>query len=97
MTKALWKSGETKRDKQERRLEKQKARANYRMHYDLAYDGGGSEFDEYYKTVLGARIAAFFHLHIRSWGGSAELYPHPMPIPVRHRRPHPSHMKKGKK
>lgn len=96
MTKALWRSGETKKERRERALQKKTDRSNYRVHYDVAYDGGGSEFDEYYKTKLGARISAFFHLHFRSWGGSAELYPHPMPVPVRHRRP-ASFAKKGKK
>jgi hypothetical protein len=84
MSNVLWRSGWAKKQKRDRKRAKQKARANYRVHYNVAYDGGGSEFDEYYKTKLGARIATFFHLHVRSWGGSAELYPHPMPIPARH-------------
>jgi hypothetical protein len=81
---ALWRSSDKKQARHERRRLKKMARANYRVEYDLAYDGGGSAFEEYYKTALGARVAAFIHLHIRSWGGSAELYPHPTPIPVRH-------------
>jgi len=44
------------------------------MEYNLAYDGGGSRFDVYYRTAFGARWSAFWHLHFRSWGGSARLY-----------------------
>lgn len=95
MSKPLWSSGDSKSRKQQRRLEKKMARANFRVHYDLAYDGGGSEFDEYYKTKWGAWISALIHIHVRSWGGTADLYPHPMPVPVRHRRP--ADQKKGKK
>lgn len=84
MSNSLWRSSDKKQAKHDRWREKRMARANYRMEYDLAYDGGGSTFSEYYKTELGARVSAFFHLHFRSWGGSAELYPHPMPQPIRH-------------
>ena len=76
----LWSSSDKKEAKVKRRRERRMARANYRMEYDLAYDGGGSAFNEYYKTRWGARIAAFFHLHVLSWGGSAELFPYPSPV-----------------
>lgn len=71
------------------RLKRKMARSNFRMHYDLAFDGGGSAFDEYYRTLVGARVSAFFWIHFCSWGGSAKLYPHPEPLPAynpRHRR-----------
>ena len=86
MVKPLWVAGESKKRKQARRLRKKMARSNYRIRYDLAFDGGGSVFDEYYKTRTGALISSFFWRHVRSWGGSAYLYPHPMPVPVRHQK-----------
>jgi len=86
MSEVLWRSSDKKQARKDRRRQKKMARSHFRMNYDLAYDGGGSVFDEYYKTELGARISAFFHLHFRSWGGSAELYPHPAPEPIRHMR-----------
>lgn len=42
--------------------------------FDLAYDGGGSRWTGYYRTRLGARISAWWHYHIASWGGSAVLF-----------------------
>lgn len=84
MSEALWRSSDKKNAKHKRRRARKKRVANYRVEYDLAYDGGGSAFEEYYRTKIGARISAFFHLHVRSWGGSADLYPFPMPTPIRH-------------
>ena len=46
----------------------------FRVHYDLAYDGGGSEWDGYYRTRAGAVLAIWWNRHVSSWGGSAELY-----------------------
>lgn len=81
----LWKSGESASERMLRKLEKEKARAHFVVHYDLAYDGGGSTWKGYYKTYTGARIAALWNLHVKSWGGSAEVfeYPYPEPIPAK--------------
>lgn len=46
----------------------------WRVDYDLAYDGGGTRFTLYYRTRFGARWAAFWHEHVRSWGGTVKLY-----------------------
>ena len=86
----IWDNGDIRKEHiQENRLKRKMARSNFRMHYDLAFDGGGSAFDEYYRTMVGARISAFFWLHFRSWGGSSTLYPQPMPVPAYS----PRHMK----
>lgn len=69
----VWVAGQKRTARAELR-ETRRARRRYRMHYDLAYDGGGSEFDQFYRTRFGARWSAFWHLHLRSWGGSAQLY-----------------------
>lgn len=45
----------------------------WRVDYSLAYDGGGSSFSQWYRTRRGARISAWWHMHVRSWGGSAKL------------------------
>lgn len=45
----------------------------YRVDYDLAYDGGGSCWSGYYRTVMGARLASWWNRHVSSWGGSAVL------------------------
>ncbi len=43
--------------------------------YSLIYDGGGmSTWTQYYHTKWGAIFSAFMHYHIRSWGGSAEVF-----------------------
>lgn len=57
------------------RKRRDKSQRRWRVEYDLAYDGGGdNEFTCYYRTKLGALIAAFFHQYIRSWGGSVVLF-----------------------
>lgn len=45
----------------------------WRIDCDLAYDGGGSEWSQGYRTKIGAKIAAFLHYHVFSWGGSIKL------------------------
>ena len=52
---------------------KNKSGRRYKIHYYLVYDGGGGEWDGYYRTYLGARIAAWYNEYIGSWGGSATL------------------------
>lgn len=42
--------------------------------YHLVYDDGLGAWTQYYHTKLGARISAFLHYHIRSWGGRATLF-----------------------
>lgn len=49
-------------------------RGRYRVRYHLIYDGGGGEWDGYYRTRLGARVAIFWNRHVASYGGSAILY-----------------------
>lgn len=44
------------------------------VHYLLAYDDGPDAWTQYYRTKIGARISAFLHYHIRSWGGRAVLF-----------------------
>lgn len=38
--------------------------------YNLVYDGGSSYWMKSYRTKIGSSIAAFYHEHIGSWGGS---------------------------
>lgn len=60
----------------EARLERRQLRAEkrrYRVDYDLAYDGGGSEWSGSYRTRAGARVAAWWNVHVSSWGGTAVL------------------------
>lgn len=45
----------------------------WRLDCELAYDGGGSKWHDYYRTLWGAKIAAWFHYHIASYGGHIEL------------------------
>lgn len=45
----------------------------WRVDYDLAYDGGGSQFSQYYRTKFGARFSIWRQMHVASWGGSAKL------------------------
>lgn len=41
--------------------------------YALIYDNGQIEWTQGYRTLLGAMISRWLHLHVRSWGGSAIL------------------------
>ncbi len=41
---------------------------------NMIYDGGGTaSWDRGYHTFIGARIAAFYHYHIGSWGGAITI------------------------
>ena len=51
-----------------------KTHRRYKVIYNLAYDGGGCEWDGYYRTLLGANIAIFWNLNLASWGGLYKLY-----------------------
>jgi len=53
---------------------KDKSHLPYKVVYRLAYDGGGSDFEQFYHTRLGAKFSAFLHQRFRSWGGTAVLY-----------------------
>ena len=55
------------------RKRKDKSGRRYHVHYVLAYDGGAGEWTGYYRTKLGARIAAYWNYKVASWGGSADL------------------------
>jgi hypothetical protein len=55
-------------------MTKSKTDRRWRVVYNLAYDGGGSgEWNGYYRTLMGARIAKWWNVHISSWGGTALL------------------------
>lgn len=41
--------------------------------YSLVYDNGTVEWTQGYRTLPGAVISRWLHLHVRSWGGSAIL------------------------
>lgn len=56
-----------------RRYKKDKSHRRWRLDAELAYDGGGSQWSEYYRTKTTAKIAAFWHYHIASWGGNIQL------------------------
>lgn len=79
---SLWVAGKAQLARAKRKVEKKKARARFVVEYDLAYDGGGNRWDGWYKTYWGARTAAFWNLHVSSYGGSAEIYPYPKAVPV---------------
>ena len=81
MSDPLWTAGDKKAERRARRLEVKKRRAQFVVEYNLAYEGGGGRWNGYYKTYWGARLAAFKEVHISSWGGSAELFPYPKPVP----------------
>ena len=81
VTEPLWRYGDKHKAKEDIRLFRKKQRANFCVEYDLVYDGGGAKSIGYYRTYWGARFGAFLNLHFRSWGGSAELFPYPKPIP----------------
>jgi len=49
-------------------------RRPFRVEYALAYDDGGGSFVQYYRTYFGGRWSAFWHIHVRSWGGTALMY-----------------------
>ena len=49
----------------------------WRLDCNLVYggDGGGwcAEWSKGYRTQTGARIAAWWHYHLASWGGSVQI------------------------
>ena len=92
MTEPLWRAGEKSAFRKELKLAKKKRLAKFVVEYDLAYDGGGCSWNGYYRTYSGARLAAFWNLHFGSWGGKAELFPYPKPVPP---SAAPSKRKKG--
>ena len=62
--------------RREARLARRQSKAElrtWRVDYDLAYDGGGGCWSAYYRTRVGARIAAWWNVHVSSWGGTAVL------------------------
>lgn len=55
------------------RAEARKAGFNWRIDYALVFDDGRSCFTIYYRTYLGAIVAAWWWEHVWSWGGSVIL------------------------
>lgn len=56
------------------RKEKDHTDRQWHVYYDLTYDMGGSgPWCGYYRTRIGARIAAWWNVRIASWGGTALL------------------------
>lgn len=49
--------------------------AKWGVDFVLAYDGGGSDFTQFYRTKVGAKVSIFWKKHISSWGGTATLFP----------------------
>lgn len=41
--------------------------------YDLIYDGGGSTWEQSYRTKATAHMCIWLNKYIFSWGGTAEL------------------------
>lgn len=82
MSKPLWTSDDKKNKKKSikeiKNFRKMQV-AKYCVEYSLTYDNGTSEWTGYYRTLWGAKISAWSHVHIRSWGGTAEAYPYPKP------------------
>lgn len=75
MTYPIWDSGQKEKKKKEDREKRKRNKANFRVYYSLAYEGGGTDWVGYYRTYFGARVAAFWNLHISSYGGTAKIYP----------------------
>ena len=55
------------------RKKKDVSHRRWRLDCDLVYEGGSSKWSDYYRTLWGAKIAAWFHYRIASYGGSIEL------------------------
>lgn len=49
--------------------------AKWGVNFFLAYDGGGSEWTQFYRTKFGARFSMFWNKNIASWGGTTNLFP----------------------
>ena len=62
-----------KREARQARRQVRREQRRYRVAYDLLYDGGGGEWTGYYRTRVGARIAAWWNVHVSSYGGTAAL------------------------
>lgn len=45
----------------------------WRIDACLAYDGGGGTWAQGYRTHAGARVAAWWHYHVASWGGQVTI------------------------
>lgn len=55
------------------RPERDHSERRWRVRYNLAYDGGGSDWVGCYRTLLGAKFAVWWNRNVASWGGSADL------------------------
>jgi hypothetical protein len=76
---AEYEAGKRKRERQARRLERHRRRPWWVV-YDLAYDGGGSEWTGYYKARWQALVALWWNRHVTSYGGEARLYENPYTV-----------------
>lgn len=54
-------------------MKKNEYTCRWRVDFDLAYDGGGAAWTQYYKTKIGACFSMVWHKYVASWGGKAEL------------------------
>lgn len=54
-------------------IKKNQYTCRWKIDFSLAYDGGGSEWTQYYFTKIGALFSRFWHVYLASWGGRAEL------------------------
>ena len=45
----------------------------WRLDCHLLYDNGDAPWSRGYRTFVGARVAAFFHHYLFSWGGEIQL------------------------
>jgi len=52
---------------------KDKSHRPWRVEYNLTYDGGGSRWTGFYRTRTASRVAAWWNVHLSSWGGDATL------------------------
>jgi hypothetical protein len=65
----------TWRERHVRRRELRNQRRPWRVRFDLAYEGGGSEWDGFYRTLFGARVSILWQRSaLKSYGGSAVLH-----------------------
>lgn len=71
MSERLWPKPNTEA-RQARRLQRSKLRP-YHVNYDLAYDSSSGQWTGHYRTKWGAKTAAWWNVHVSSWGGTATL------------------------
>lgn len=55
------------------RKTRDKSGRRFHVAYDLSYDYCNSQWTGYYRTLIGAHVAAWWNVHVLSWGGTADL------------------------